>query len=190
MTTVLKTLPPETTDTRNELIQSQKQQLVLQSETIFYLRKELENKQKTIDKLLENLSVCLHRDSLLRDEKILLLQNTDINSSTTANSSKSNLSLNEVKTTKNVITIDEQNNDTTVKSVKLVNKARNNEQIKTIPINNKPVKPNHVKSHEIPQQYTKSQHQNKFTKHQNDTKVTTKTNHNKSAEKRNFYCWG
>ena len=37
-------------------------------------------KQRTIDKLLQTLAVCLQRESLIRDENIFLLQNFKINS--------------------------------------------------------------------------------------------------------------
>ena len=49
---------------------AQEKRLKMQSETIFYLRKEMDCKQKTIDKLYQNLLVCLQRESLTREEKI------------------------------------------------------------------------------------------------------------------------
>ena len=64
------------------LMPAQEKQLKMQSENIFNLRKEMDSKQKTIDKLLKNLAVCLHRESLIRDENIFLLQSSKINSNT------------------------------------------------------------------------------------------------------------
>ena len=48
-------------------------------------------KQRTVDKLLQTLAVCLQRESLIRDENIFLLQNFKINSNI-QNSDKSKLS--------------------------------------------------------------------------------------------------
>ena len=39
-------------------------------------------KQRTIKKLLQTLTVCLKRESLIRDENIFFLQNSKINSNT------------------------------------------------------------------------------------------------------------
>ena len=39
-------------------------------------------KQRTIDKLLQTLAVCLQRKSLMRDENIILKQNSKIISNT------------------------------------------------------------------------------------------------------------
>ena len=64
------------------LMPAQEKQLKMQSENIFNLRKEMDSKQKTIDKLLKNVAVCLHRESLIRDENIFLLQSSKINSNT------------------------------------------------------------------------------------------------------------
>ena len=48
-------------------------------------------KQRTVDKLLQTLAVCLQRESLIRDENIFLLQNFKTNSNI-QNSDKSKLS--------------------------------------------------------------------------------------------------
>ena len=49
---------------------AQEKRLKMQSDTIFYLRKEMDCKQKTIDKLYQNLLLCLQRESLTREENI------------------------------------------------------------------------------------------------------------------------
>ena len=48
-------------------------------------------KQRTLDKLPKTLAVCLQRESLIRDENIFLLLNSNINSNT-QNFDKSELS--------------------------------------------------------------------------------------------------
>ena len=56
------------------LISAQVEKLKMQSETIFYLWKEMDCKQKTIDKLLETLVVCLLWESLIHEEDNFLLR--------------------------------------------------------------------------------------------------------------------
>ena len=45
-------------------------QLKMESDTIIYIRKEINCKQTTIKKLLQTLTVCLKRESLIRDDNI------------------------------------------------------------------------------------------------------------------------
>ena len=59
---------------------AQEKQLKMQSEAIFIYEREMDSKQRTIDKLLKKLAICLQRKSLIRDENIFLLQNSKINS--------------------------------------------------------------------------------------------------------------
>ena len=64
------------------LISAQEKQLKMRSVTIFCFRKETDCKQRTIDKLLQTLAVCLQQETLIRDENIFLLQNSKINLNT------------------------------------------------------------------------------------------------------------
>ena len=42
------------------------EEAIKNAETIFYLRKEMNCKQRTVDKLLQTLAVCLQQESLIR----------------------------------------------------------------------------------------------------------------------------
>ena len=107
-----------------QLIQCQKDHIELQKETIFYLRNELENKQKNIDKLLETLSGCLHQNSTLHDENILLSRNSKINSTTTKSCESSSLNTNN-NTNVNVVVKDKYNDNVTVRKDKNLMLANN-----------------------------------------------------------------
>ena len=54
----------------------------MESDTIIYIRKEINCKQTTIKKLLQTLTVCLKRESLIRDDNIFFLLDSKISSNT------------------------------------------------------------------------------------------------------------
>ena len=58
---------------------SQGEQIKSQREFIFFLRKELESKQRVIDNLLKTLTVCLHTQSSMRDERYFSSQSQKFN---------------------------------------------------------------------------------------------------------------
>ena len=70
----------------NPYVSAQEEQLKMQRERErererdLFSRKEIDCKQRTIDKLLQTLAVCLQRQSLIHDENIFHLQNFKINS--------------------------------------------------------------------------------------------------------------
>ena len=51
-----------------------------QIEFVFFLQTELESKQRVIDNLLETLTVCLHTQSSMLDERYFSSQNQKFNS--------------------------------------------------------------------------------------------------------------
>ena len=61
------------------LLFSQEEQIKSQREFIFFLRKELESKQRVIDNLLKTLIVCLHTQSSMRDERYFSSQSQKFN---------------------------------------------------------------------------------------------------------------
>ena len=62
-----------------QLFYSQEEQIKSQREFIFFLRKELESKQRVIDNLLKTLTVCLHTQSSMRDERYFSLKSQKFN---------------------------------------------------------------------------------------------------------------
>ena len=62
-----------------QLFFSQEEQIKSEREYIFFLRKELESKQKVIDNLLRTLTVCLHTQPSMRDERYFSSQSRKIN---------------------------------------------------------------------------------------------------------------
>ena len=62
-----------------QLFYSQEEQIKSQREFIFFLRKELESKQRVIDNLLKTLTVCLHTQSSMRDERYFSSQSQKFN---------------------------------------------------------------------------------------------------------------
>ena len=58
---------------------SQEEQIKSQIEFIFFLRKELESKQRVIDNLLKTFIVCLHTQSSMRDERYFSSQSQKFN---------------------------------------------------------------------------------------------------------------
>ena len=57
-----------------QLVFSHEEQIKSQREFIFFLRKELESKQRVIDNLLKTMTVCLHTQSSMRDERYFISQ--------------------------------------------------------------------------------------------------------------------
>ena len=62
-----------------QLFFSQEEQIKSQREFIFFLRKELESKQRVIDNLLKTFIVCLHTQSSMRDERYFSSQSQKFN---------------------------------------------------------------------------------------------------------------
>ena len=62
-----------------KLFFSQEEQIKSQREFIFFLQKELESKQRVIDNLLKTLTVCLHTQSSMRDERYFSSQSQKFN---------------------------------------------------------------------------------------------------------------
>ena len=62
-----------------QLFFSQEEQIKSEREYIFFLRKELESKQKVIDNLLRTLTVCLYTQPSMRDERYFSSQSRKIN---------------------------------------------------------------------------------------------------------------
>ena len=62
-----------------QLFFSQEEQIKSERESIFFLRKELESKQKVIDNLLRTLTVCLYTQPSMRDERYFSSQSRKIN---------------------------------------------------------------------------------------------------------------
>ena len=62
-----------------QLFCSQEEQIKSQREFIFFFRKELESKQRVIDNLLKTLTVCLHTQSSMRDERYFSPQSQKFN---------------------------------------------------------------------------------------------------------------
>ena len=58
---------------------SQEEQIKSPKEFIFFLRKELENKQRVIENLLKTLIDCLHTQSSMRDERYFFSQSQKFN---------------------------------------------------------------------------------------------------------------
>ena len=58
---------------------SEEEQTKSQREFIFFLRKELESKKRVIDNLLKTLTVCLHTQSSMRDERYFSSQSQNFN---------------------------------------------------------------------------------------------------------------
>ena len=79
-----------------QLFFSQEEQIKSQREFIFFLRKELESKQRVIDNLLKTLAVCLHTQSSMRDERYFSSQSQKFNS-TRNNLVKSVITINDNK---------------------------------------------------------------------------------------------
>ena len=62
-----------------QLVFSHEEQIKSQREFIFFLRKELESKQRVIDNLLKTMTVCLHTQSSMRDERYFISQSQKFN---------------------------------------------------------------------------------------------------------------
>ena len=73
---------------------SQEKQIKSQTESIFFLQKELESKQWVIDYLLKILTVCLHTQSLMLDGRCFSSRSQKSNS-TQNNLEKSVITIND-----------------------------------------------------------------------------------------------
>ena len=58
---------------------SQEEQIKSQGELIFFLQKELESKQRIIDNFFKNLTICLHTQPSMREERYFSSQSQKFN---------------------------------------------------------------------------------------------------------------